>query len=166
MWKKMGLVVLIAGILIFSVEPLLAQPPMGSVGKEKMRERIETLRLWKMIEFLDLSSEQSDEFLPLLHEFQKAQKENQSLFREIAVPPPFESVKDICAIRMNRIIDPYRKISIKNFQLRVNNATPRETVDLRIHPLSKRLCEVRIWCKNELIDVQKVKTNDLKLVHF
>jgi hypothetical protein len=100
------------------------------------------------------------------YRFQKAQKENRSLFREFAVKHPYESVKDICAIRINRIIDPYRKISIKNFQLKVNNATPRETVNLRIYPLSKRLCEVRMWCKNKLIDVQKVKTNDLKLVHF
>ena len=83
MWKRVGLVILIAGILIFSVEALLAQPPMDSVRKERMRERIETLRLWKMIEFLDLSSEQSDEFLPLLHEFQKAQKELEMVKRQL-----------------------------------------------------------------------------------
>ena len=100
------------------------------------------------------------------YRFQQAQKDNRSLFREFAVPPPYESVKDICAIRISRIIDPYRKISIKNFQLRINNAIPRERVDLRIHPLSKRLCEVRIWCNDKLIDVQKVKTSDLQLVHF
>ena len=87
MWKKISLIILISGILIFSVKSLLAQPPVDSVRKEKMRERIETLRLWKMIEFLDLSSEQSDEFLPLLHEFQEAQKElemaRRRLFNEL-----------------------------------------------------------------------------------
>ena len=87
MWKKISLIILISGILIFSVKSLLAQPPVDSVRKEKMRERIETLRLWKMIEFLDLSSEQSDEFLPLLHEFHKAQKElemsRRRLFNEL-----------------------------------------------------------------------------------
>jgi len=100
------------------------------------------------------------------YRFQQAQKEKRSLFRDFIMPQPYESVKDICAIRISRIIDPYRKISVKGLQLRVNNARPGETVDLRIYPLSKRLCEIRIWCKQKLIDVHTAKTNDLKLVHF
>jgi hypothetical protein len=84
MSKKIGFVLLIAGILIFSVEALLAQPPMDP---EKMRERIETLRLWKMIEVLDLTPEQSDKFLPLLHRFQQKQREletaGKQLFRDL-----------------------------------------------------------------------------------
>ncbi|MGB2696246.1 MAG: hypothetical protein WBD28_00130 [Candidatus Zixiibacteriota bacterium] len=83
MWKRIGLAVLIAGILIFSVETLLAQPPMDSVRKEGMRERIETLRLWRMIEVLDLSPEQSDKFLPLLHEFQKKQRELETAGKQL-----------------------------------------------------------------------------------
>ena len=43
--------------------------------REKIKERIETLRIWKMIEFLDLTPEQSDRFLPLLNHFQKIQKD-------------------------------------------------------------------------------------------
>jgi hypothetical protein len=100
------------------------------------------------------------------YRFQNAQKEKRSLFRDFTIPPPYKSVKDICAIRMNRVIDPYRKISFKNFHLKINNAIPREIVNLRIYLLSKRLCEIRVWCRNKLIDVQKVKTTDLKLVHF
>jgi hypothetical protein len=100
------------------------------------------------------------------YRFHQAQKKKQSLFRALAVPPPYESIKDICAIRITRIIDPYRKISIKNFQLRVNNAIPRAMVDLRIHPLSRSLCEVRIWRQDKLIDIQRVKIKDLQLVHF
>jgi thymidylate synthase ThyX len=55
-------------------------------------------------------------------------------FREFAVKPPYESVKDIFCQRIDRTIDTYRKISINNLQLKVNNGTPRETVNLRIYP--------------------------------
>ena len=77
------LIILIAGILAFSAEALLAQPPPRLEKRKEARERIETLRLWKMIEFLDLTEEQSDQFLPLFHRFQKAQKELQSAAREL-----------------------------------------------------------------------------------
>ena len=102
MWKRIGMAVLIAGILIFSVESLLAQPP--PMDPEKMRERIETLRLWKMIEVLDLTTEQSDKFLPLLHSFQKRQKEletvNRQLFEDLeeelhSTEPSEKKIKDI-----------------------------------------------------------------------
>lgn len=75
MFKKTSVMILTAGILILSVQILFAQPRPGTEQMEKMRERIETLRVWKMIEFLDLTPEQSDEFLPLLRKFQKAQKQ-------------------------------------------------------------------------------------------
>jgi Spy/CpxP family protein refolding chaperone len=77
---------------------------MDSVRKERMRERIETLRLWKMIEVLDLSPEQSDKFLPLLHEFQKARNElemdSRNLFEDLeeelhSKEPSEKKIKDI-----------------------------------------------------------------------
>jgi len=98
--------------------------------------------------------------------FQRALKEKRSLFREFRVKPPFQSVKDIFCLRINRTIDPYRRISINNLQLKVNNATPRKRVTLRIYPLSKTISEVRFWCDDNLIDVQRVKNSDLKIVHF
>ena len=98
--------------------------------------------------------------------FQRALEEKRSLFREFRVKPPFQSVKDIFCLRVNRIIDPYRRISINNLQLKVNNATPRKIVTLRIYPLSNDISEVRFWCDDNLIDVQRVKNIDLKVVHF
>ena len=98
--------------------------------------------------------------------FQRALKEKRSLFREFRVRPPFQSVKDIFCLRINRTIDPYRRISINNLQLKVNNATPRKIVTLRIYPLNKDISEVRFWCDDNLIDVQRVKNSDLKVVHF
>jgi len=98
--------------------------------------------------------------------FQRAIEEKRSLFREFRVRPPYQSVKDIFCLRIERTIDSYRKISLNNLQLKVNNAVPRKRVTLRIYPLNKDISEVRFWCENNLIDVQRVKNSDLKGVHF
>ena len=100
------------------------------------------------------------------YRFQRALKEKKSLFREFAIKPPYKSVKDIFCLRMKKTIDGYRKISINNLQLKVNNATPREDVNLRIYPMSNGVSEVRFWCNDELLDVQRAKTSDLGIVHF
>jgi Spy/CpxP family protein refolding chaperone len=53
--------------------------PFPEEGKrERLREEIETMKMWKMLEVLDLTDEQSNDFLPAWKELQKAQKE----FRE------------------------------------------------------------------------------------
>jgi len=98
--------------------------------------------------------------------FQKAITENNSLFREFNILPPYQSTKDIFCLRINRTIDSYRKISINNLQLKINNAVPREKVNLRIYPLNKSLSEVRFWSNGKLLDVQNVKNKDLQGVHF
>jgi hypothetical protein len=98
--------------------------------------------------------------------FQRALKEKKSLFREFSIKPPFQSVKDIFCLRMKRTIDSYRRISINNLHLKVNHATPRKEVTLRIYPLDKDIAEIRFWCEDKLIDVQKIKNSDLKGVHF
>jgi hypothetical protein len=98
--------------------------------------------------------------------FQRALEEKRSLFREFQLRPPFQSVKDIFCLRVERTVDPYRRISIHNLQLKVNNATPRKRVTLRIYPLNKDVSEVRFWCEDTLIDIQRVRNSDLKGVHF
>jgi len=96
----------------------------------------------------------------------RALEEKRSLFREFQVKPPFQSVKDIFCLRTERTVDPYRRISLHNLQLKVNNATPRKRVTLRIYPLNSEVSELRFWCDNTLIDIQRVKNSDLKGVHF
>jgi len=97
---------------------------------------------------------------------QKALQEKRSLFREFTVKPPYQSVKDIFCLRAVRTIDAYRKVSLNTLPLKVNNAVPGKKVDLRIYPLSTTVSEIRFWCENTLIDVQKIKNSDLKGVHF
>ncbi len=100
------------------------------------------------------------------YRFQRALNEGKSLFREFVVPLPYKSPKDIFCLRTNRIVNPYRKISLNNLQLKVKNATPRDLVNLRIYLLDNSVAEIRFWCNNKLIDVQKVKIDHIKGVHF
>jgi hypothetical protein len=100
------------------------------------------------------------------YRFQRALSEGKSLFREFKVPFPYHSVKDVFCLRTTRVIDAYRKISLNGLPLQIKNATPREAVDLRIYPLNNIVSEVRVWCQNRLIDVQKVKTHLFKGVQF
>ncbi len=99
------------------------------------------------------------------YRFQRALKQRQSLFREFTIRPPFQSVKDIFCVRMNRRADSYRKISISHLQFKVH-ADPGNQVNLRIHPLDHDISEIRCWCESKLIDVLKIKTTELKDVHF
>jgi len=97
--------------------------------------------------------------------FQKALKEKQSLFREFKIRPPFESVKDIFCLRMDRTVDSYRRVSIHHVPFKVH-ADPRKQVNLRIYPLNDQLSEIRFWSEGKLIDIHKVKNSDLDGVHF
>jgi hypothetical protein len=97
--------------------------------------------------------------------FQRALKERRSLFREFKISPPYKSAKDIFCLRMDRIVDPYRHISISPLQFKVH-ADPYKKVNLRIYPLNDEISEIRFWCEGELINTQKVKNSELKGVHF
>jgi len=49
--------------------------------------------------------------------FYRAIDDKRSLFREFAVPSPFSSTKDIFALRAERTVNAYRKISINKLEL-------------------------------------------------
>jgi transposase len=97
--------------------------------------------------------------------FQRALKEKRSLFREFKISPPYQSAKDIFCLRMDRIVDPYRRISISPLQFKVH-ADPHKQVSLRIYPLNDNISEIRFWCEGKLIDIKKVKNSEIKGVHF
>lgn len=98
--------------------------------------------------------------------FQRALQQNISLFRQFAIPKPFLSTKDIFCLRLDRTADAYRKISINNFELKVNKLDPYETVNLRIYPLNATYSEVRFWANDTLLDTQKLRNDVFKGVHF
>lgn len=97
--------------------------------------------------------------------FQRALRQKVSLFREFSLIAPYKSTKDIFALRLTRTLDAYRKISINNLEIKLNGH-PRDIIDIRIYPLNSQISEVRFWSNNQLIDIKKIKNNDLKIVHF
>jgi len=99
--------------------------------------------------------------------FQRAIREKRSLFREFRIMPPFLSTKDIFCLRVERMVNPYRKVSINNLELKVPSAPLHERIQLRIVPdRESSLSEVRFWYKDKFLGSQKVKNSDLNLVQF
>ncbi len=99
--------------------------------------------------------------------FQRAIREKRSLFREFTISPPFKSTKDIFCLRVDRMVNSYRKVSINNLELKVPRAPLHERIQLRISPDKESgLSEVRFWHEGELLGIQKVKNSDLNLVQF
>ena len=99
--------------------------------------------------------------------FQRALKENRSLFREFTVRPPYRSMKDIFCLRADRMVNSYRKVSINNLELKVSGAPLHERIQLRIVPdKASGISEVRFWYDDEFLGMQKVKNSELNLVHF
>jgi len=81
--------------------------------------------------------------------------------------PPFKSVKDVFCLRVDRMVDSYRKVSINNLELKVPGAPLHERIQLRIVPDKESgLSEVRFWHRDEFLGKQKVKNSDLNLVQF
>ncbi len=95
--------------------------------------------------------------------FQNALKEGKSLLREFKIRQPYQSVKDIFCLRLDRTVDAYRKIIINNLILKVNDVNPRDKVNIRIYPITNSLSELRFWCNGRLVDVQRAKNQDLNL---
>jgi len=99
--------------------------------------------------------------------FQRALREKRSLFREFRIMPPFLSTKDIFCLRVKRMVDSYRKVSINNLELKVPGAPLHEKIQLRIIPdRESGVSEVRFWHKDEFLGSQKVKNSDLNLVQL
>lgn len=97
---------------------------------------------------------------------QKALREKRSLFRQFQIKPPFQSVKDLFCLRTERTVDAYRRVSINNKQLPVNKANPDDKLIIRFHPMTGGVTEIRFWRNDQLLDIQRLKTNDLAGMQF
>jgi hypothetical protein len=79
--------IIMAGLalILLSSSLIYAQGPGGP--PERRREKLQDLAIWKMLEVLDLSQEQTDKFLPALREMQKQearlQEERKKMFDEL-----------------------------------------------------------------------------------
>ena len=100
--------------------------------------------------------------------FEKAQKEQRSLFRPFVLPKPFTSPKDVFCLHHTRTADGYRKISIGGYSLQIPGIEPRDDVQLHLLPdETKNLVEIRIWAANQLVHTAHLPIATLpKTVHF
>jgi len=65
------------------------------------------------------------------------------------------------------MVNPYRKVSINNLELKVPGAPLHDKIQLRIIPdRESGLSEVRFWHKDEFLGSQKVKNPEFNLVRF
>ncbi len=107
-------------VLFLSLVPVLlsAHPQMGNQGspmgpqRQGMQERWETLRIWKLTDFLELNQDQAAEFFPALQEFRKSMER-----------------LDSAEVSLQKAI--INEIQSGNVNQRFVNKTKREIVDLR-----------------------------------
>lgn len=99
--------------------------------------------------------------------FHRAQTEKRSLFREFAVPPPFLSTKDIFCLRLERTVDAYRKVMIRELAFKLSGVEPRDRVHLRIVLRREQgIAEIRFWHEAKYLGSQKARLEDLEGVRF
>lgn len=94
--------------------------------------------------------------------FNTAVKEGKTLFRPFAIPRPFQSTKDIFALREQRRTDGYRTISLKGKQMKVPKADPYMDVNLRLSPGNEAATiDLRFWTKETFLGMQTIPAADL-----
>lgn len=99
--------------------------------------------------------------------YEKALEEKKTLFRKFEIRKPYQKIEDIFCYRIERTVNPYRKISLNNFEFKIGEVPIREKVELRISfDVKSKLAKVRFWYKNQCVKEQTVKTEDIKLVQF
>ncbi len=86
------MIIIISLASVLAIRPALAQPPWPGPGQSEMggpgghARNLESLRLLKLLEALDLTEEQSDRFIVAFSEFRKAWREvNEQIQMEVLV---------------------------------------------------------------------------------
>lgn len=99
--------------------------------------------------------------------FERARRENRTLFREFVPPAPLQSMHDVFCLRVERMVDAYRTVSLQGLRLKVPVVPPRHDVELRLVPdMERGVTEIRFWYRGQLVGTQHVKNDDLPLVRF
>jgi hypothetical protein len=98
--------------------------------------------------------------------FQKAKKEGKSLFRKFTLPKPYRSPKDVFCLRLTRMVNGYRRISLFKHEIEVPNVPLRENVDVHLIPDEiKNRMHIRIWWHDKMVHSVSLPLNDFR-VHF
>lgn len=66
-----------------------------------------------------------------------------------------------------RVVNPYRKISFYNLEFKLSGVSVRDTIRLRIVPdKDKAKAEIRFWRESDFLGIQKIRLEDINLVHL
>lgn len=104
--------------------------------------------------------------IPIIR-FENAIRNNKSIFRPFKITKASQTIDDIFCLRVQRVVDSYRKISIDGCEIKVPKAMPRQSVDLKIAPDSKKgLVKIRFWQKDNFLGEILEKKENLPTVHF
>ncbi|MCX5636937.1 MAG: hypothetical protein NTX52_04490 [Planctomycetota bacterium] len=104
--------------------------------------------------------------IPIIR-FENAIKDNKSIFKPFRLIKAGQTIDDIFCLRIQRVVDAYHKISLDSHEIKVPNGMPRQTVDLRIAPDSKKgLVKIRFWQKDYFLGEILEKRENLPTVHF
>ncbi len=99
--------------------------------------------------------------------FYRALDDKRSLFRDFIIPAPYISTKDIFALRDSRVVNAYRKISLKKLELSVPNVPLRKRISLRIVPdMETGISEIRFWHNRKFAGTTSAKNEDLNIPNF
>jgi len=80
--------------------------------------------------------------------FEKARKQENSLFRPLVLPTPYALDKDVFCLRETRMVNGYRRISLFNHEIEVPKVPLREEVEVHLVPNpGKEALEIRICGK-------------------
>lgn len=98
--------------------------------------------------------------------FAKAKQLGNSLFRPLALPKPYTSLKDVFCLRDTRMVNGYRRISVFNKSIEVPKVPLREDVEIHFVPdLMRQTIECRIWWEQKMVHSVVYPLQGLR-VHF
>ncbi len=98
--------------------------------------------------------------------FRQAQKEGNSLFRKFSLPKPYTSLQDVFCLRVTRMVNAYRRISLFKHEIEVPNVPLREDVDIHLVPdEAKQLMHIRIWWNKNMVHAVSLPLQGFR-VHF
>ena len=76
--KTLKIIVILISLSLTSEafsQPFHGGPPLNGPRREQIRKRINTIKIWKMTEELNLSEQQSEKFFPIYNTFESKRKE-------------------------------------------------------------------------------------------
>lgn len=104
--------------------------------------------------------------IPIIR-FEKALRENKSLFKTFKISKPNQTIDDVFCLRAERTVDSYRKIQLDGIEFKVPNGTPKQKVVLRLAPDEKnKTMKIRFWQDDIFLGEQMEKLENFKIVRF